>query len=1537
MSIFSAIGHAVSSGFHDVFGGGNSDDAQKKKKQQQQAAQAQAASQRNNSPARNNDNPNPSPAVPLSMFSSTTPLQKINPKPTAKPAPAAPKAAPKSVVPIVPPPPGVGVAGQPLLNLTKLNPTMTPVAPAPATGPPKKHASIIHDLTHNVVTNVGGDLVKLPVQFSEDYSNTFANLGNKLAGGKDATIQQNMGGDPVSNSLLKLSGATGKNKQLAGDAAQIVTTAIAPGVESVVGDAASKLVPEAATPLLTKLIPKVATGSTLGAAFGAEGTAGEGGNLKQVLKSAGEGALIGGALPVAGTGLRKLIKGPVDGGPPVDNEVTPGVHTVNPNHDADVLAQSKNSPVNNPDLQVAPPPEAQISPLMGEETLHPAQAEELGLQGSELDTPTYQRKGLKLPGEGAPDIATINDQLHENAAAIVKEPAAADMVSDAFRTTGTTNPLSMVMHTLTKTTDKGAVRHLVQKLVPDATGNTLNRAVNEIIGSDNQADVAQALTEATARAKTPAGPLGPVSTEAAPAAAPAEAPAPTPTAVPELAPPVPAEPAAVPPAAPVVPAEAPAVPATPAAELQPAVAPPEAAPAKVQSVAPDVTGKPANPGLKNERFNNAVITSTKNPTMRAAMQSDPIEKDGAPLSAVNDAAMAKVQKMSLPELAANYGKDFKEGEKPVGTVSQYYEHLQALNQLEEHAGDPVADNAAANALAAINDFAYDHGRGLAATKVAYDNLPASMKVAYINKLVEKGGGEISAADQERLLTLTKLQGKFAKTAADAEAVTNELSTHKDEVGADFNAKMKVALANEKKAQGDLYDQNRAVVDILDSNLPKSSLGQRIAQSARTSMLSSIGGRGFALINTAASTAAHISDDTASSIFAHPINAFNKLRGNNAPLVKTSFINPVTLVKGAGSGAKQLVKDVYGKAQPVKSVEDHVRGQPDGEYSHDNTRYGFIGNHITAPLRKIVRVGVGSHLALTKGVEDASLESSAKLAAKEAGVPKENVKGFTDYYKAHPPKAVADEAKQAHLGVNNLHRNGVSEKLGKLADILGGGSKDADTKAGRAGQAVAKQIRTVIIPFSHYMGGFVDKALTDRNVFYNAYKIATAGSPQELSDQLGHAVTNVGAGAGLGYLLAKNGTITTKDQDGNDYDGMYFHIGNKYVPLEIAGQFTAPIVMGAQLHNSLNDKSHGASWPAGVVDTMLKSSGVAGTFGDQNSLNTLLAGDSESAVPKTLGSSVRQHIPGVTGDINAIIDGTKANPTHEAPLTKVTKTNPATGRDITDQGATQVAKTKALIPGLAQKLPRKTGEAAKTETDRILHAGEASGSQLQKVKDDAAQAVKSKSDADQGIPDPKAKYKDGDSFDNAVENRIEGKKYDQAIKGLQQQLDVKTKQKDSNSKETDPIKEKIGQVKALKSGNFDPAIRDTYSKTSVSEWRDLGDPESDTYDPKKYQQLFDYDNALAQNGASGNTNDKTDNKYTAKAAKKSGSGSGSSKESAALKKITSNTLGELPNISNYSSGDLAPKKIDDSNATIPTIQDIPANQLIKKRAISVGKG
>lgn len=148
---------------------------------------------------------------------------------------------------------------------------------------------------HNVVLPTIAHAADFIPQFAINYSNAAANLGRKASnatGGRPVLPQtpKQQFTDPLTRMVVKKSGATGTGKQLTGDVAQIGLSLI-PGA----GKGAS-------------LLAKAGINAGVGTGFGAASAYGEGGNVRDIAKSAAISGLLGGALPVAGELASKGVR-----------------------------------------------------------------------------------------------------------------------------------------------------------------------------------------------------------------------------------------------------------------------------------------------------------------------------------------------------------------------------------------------------------------------------------------------------------------------------------------------------------------------------------------------------------------------------------------------------------------------------------------------------------------------------------------------------------------------------------------------------------------------------------------------------------------------------------------------------------------------------------------------------------------------------------------------------------------------------------------------------------------------------------------------------------------------------------------------------------------------------------------------------------------------------------------------------------------------------------------------------------------------------
>ena len=84
--------------------------------------------------------------------------------------------------------------------------------------------------------------------------------------------------------------------------------------------------------------------------------------------------------------------------------------------------------------------------------------------------------------------------------------------------------------------------------------------------------------------------------------------------------------------------------------------------------------------------------------------------------------------------------------------------------------------------------------------------------------------------------------------------------------------------------------------------------------------------------------------------------------------------------------------------------------------------------------------------------------------------------------------------------------------------------------------------------------------------------------------------------------------------------------------------------------------------------------------------------------------------------------------------------------------------------------------------------------------------------------------------------------------------------------------KRGQI--YKDGKIPYDMIDSYKSTSLTDWRKMGDPESDEYDPEMYQKLWAIDERMAKAGVSYAKGKLNKQKYSAKQSGSGGSRGGS---------------------------------------------------------------
>lgn len=880
-----------------------------------------------------------------------------------------------------------------------------------------------------------------------------------------------------------------------------------------------------------------------------------------------------------------------------------------------------------------------------------------------------------------------------------------------------------------------------------------------------------------------------------------------------------------------------------------------------------------------------------------------------------------------------------------------YAALDRLSEMTKSADPAIAQKASQaidNILEAAEQGISEGGRQLNYAQTLFDKLPRPAKVAALIRNIDKQREKLELplvrddpglqqqvnATVDRYLSLGEdLQSKVAGIEGRAEEIqqaARDGKTTKAEIKEAQQLqsdRIKAQLAVEKN-QGDL-------AQYYDTLVPGKKFGQaNVGDATRTLMLSSVAGRLNDPITTGANMIHTLINMGGESLIGKGLNAGRMLLGRNPGKYISKGPSLKTVARGSNAmltkTAGEFKGDVYAGGDLRKSLESGNQG--------GRTQLSRATNLGLTKTRRFIRAGAELATNLSAGIKNAELERGAYQEARQLGLKGTDLKAFTAARAASPTRLEEEAGNKLWDEVNNMNDNWLTSGLEKLSGAM--------THVPVIGQTM----KNLTFPFTRWVGGQAYNMVTDKNAVANVVKFANAvrkGDSQAMVQNVAKLAQNATAAMTLGYGLAKAGVLTTTDAQGYDDQGLYLHLNGRYVPASFLGFFAPSIILGYSTYHGFNDNKDGSTaekimhTTATTLDATWRAINGNSLTGQDNATLTALGkwgsrqgGFGASDVAATVGGQTAgQFVPGIVGDVNAVLNNnTGLNPTHEASLTKVENPNSKSGH-ATDVPKTALNQLKNRIPGLSQTLPRKAGVAAPDEIDRLVRGGSRdTPTTVQAAKDKQTQLDQTAYNAAHDIPDPNAKYdsKKGESFEGAVAARISNNEYDKAIPALQQKLNMYKGDKNVDPKTVKKLQNQIKELNVTKTYGADgQAVRELYTKTNLTDWRNMGDPESDSYDPETYQKLFDYDTKLTRQGVAGNGGADDKNKYTAK---KPGKGRGSA-ASRAASLVKDNTVGSTPNLGMVSFGNLSPQKIG-TNAAIPTIQQIKPGELIKKRAISV---
>lgn len=917
-------------------------------------------------------------------------------------------------------------------------------------------------------------------------------------------------------------------------------------------------------------------------------------------------------------------------------------------------------------------------------------------------------------------------------------------------------------------------------------------------------------------------------------------------------------------------------------------------------------------------------------------------RDVTNLDDLAQSARGAIEQLSPEELVGTFGSDQIKGiqtdAKGFAILRAGRDKLSEMLRADPQNGD--IKEALATTLDEMANRASNNGLLMRVVQEEFDAMPIEAKVRYLIKKIDGANQNVEGYESLRRdpakLQLVENELNYrltqSQTKADELASYTALAQHAADAARQGEKVDLKGLAKEvANANTELQRLNGELVKYFETLVPKRSLGNRaLVDTPKRLMLLSATGRINDVLTTGFNVLEQQTTGLTQGLIAKGVNAVGRLTGHPGVVTDTSK-GILKLPGGAWQGLKKTVGEIRGN-QYTENLERSLKGNED-------LRSGLP--HSRGKLSRTIQASTEMATNLTEGTKTQRLLQLADQEAKKLGLKGEMRKQYTEARTIAPSRQMLEAADKLKMEMNNLNENPVSRKLTQVSASIGGNT------------VVGGIIKNQILPFTSWLGGNIYNSITDKNVIASSIKFANAlrkGDPEAATRNLARTINGTVQAYALGYQLTKQGILTDSNAEGYSTDGPFVHVGDRYIPVKFFGFFAPNIVLGNAAYAATEGNTDGES-PAKVVADKIgnyawhslafgQALGAENTVARATDAMNRPGGSKADAAATAAGGVVGQFIPGISGDISSLLDNgvniggkqiisDQLNPTHEAPETRVGKTGlTPTGREskAKDVPASVVAGLQSRIPVASQMLPRKEGVAAKDLFDRTVRGDRDTSTSInnrQVAKQEKDQAADWKK---RDIPN----YKEPD-FDTKVQARFESGEYDKAIEAAQAKYDADSKNKDVPKSKLKDQEDKIKLYKVHKDGKFDPEMVQKYKSLSVTEWRNLGDPESDTYNPMLYQKFYDYDSALAKAGISGSSLDPSANKYTQK---KSGSGGrgGRGGKSPAI----GNTLGSIEQLKRV---DLSGFKLEKtpSGGKIPTVATVKPGELIKKRQISVRSG
>jgi hypothetical protein len=1179
-----------------------------------------------------------------------------------------------------------------------------------------------------------------------------------------------------------------------------------------------------------------------------------------------------------------------------------------------------------------------------------------------METPAYLHR-LNTPEK-------VTDHLRTASTELARDPDFAPVIQEAFLQTGSKDPLSLAAHALSSTPDKGRVREMVSRLVPGADGNALNRAVNSVVGADNQADVLDALQTAIHRTNeqtiepTPFGPLsdapavsadhptivstrpdgqhvmsdGTVVNPATGEAAPLHVDTPEPTPA-------------------VAPAPDHATPNVPSFD--------EAAPLSKATTAP-------------QKVENGVKSDV--PTKTSAV------KDGAPAKAVKEKPLEKTPQSDLPP--SKIGGSAKTGEK--GKSQGKYSKGQEYDESSNAASHERGRNEAANTN--TDDFVQkiEKNDGMtgadrdAAVELQTRHKPGSELHRKLGDLINKYHTEAAQA----LGTIDRVIRKTADANHITDRFVNRLYKSTDE-----NIKFTDKDFDEVIAKNEAFvkarDDQNAAIEAFNKDPSKGNekdvinAFKQVDKADRDAKFTEYKTASRLTKGSKNPTSKAFVKDLQKKAGVYTMDWVDSSMLSSSRVMINNFINTIGVRNEEamfGKTGAAIARKLTGTTIGGGSRKGAKLGKMIGSRhwrSDVALRQGSDENVLTKTIKNFTTTGntIGdrnTYAAAYSGVFDhyrAKLKSEGyKGSELDRRAMVNSLADPDDIAFDYMNQALANNA-MASITAGPTSAKIESVVADKIAAKLGGGT---------VGNTAAKLIVRMTVGFPTVIArsaaqgarraslGSFSTAQAVKNIITKGPKEVTALHIKNAVKEAGSGATMYGIGAGLGAAGMITGSYP-KDKAERDRwarEGITensIKIGDDYYSLPSAlGVFSLPFMIGANVSQHVRDGGKVTdNFLQDTFSTLMDSMPVDNIASATKLLTDMQQGkDVTDALAKYAASATRAVTP-----LGSLVN-------------QVAKMFDPTANDTTkgDFLAQFVAKVQDGIPKWSNSLPDKTvnGKPIKNPDPIPKFFGATSTSQTEGVK--KTQEIKAVNDQqtstlkDAGVFTDKLRGVLDDDTKTIFDKAKNGEQVTpEEMKKLQSGLTKNvTATEDTRYLEDGDYDTNLAVLKAKKATlEADPTTQKgdiekydqqiargevykelqtpyddvkKYHAIDLTEWRDMGDPESDSYDPDTYEKLFDLDAALTDKGVSGKSSDSTKPKYYAKT---TGSGSGGSSKSAAekaasdaLKKIQSNTIDNAPELKKVDLSDLRPQKI--QSAEIPKIQQIRSSDLIKKRKITVEK-